>query len=157
MVKAVFPGSFDPLTFGHLDVIQRAAKLFDELIIAVGINTNKAAMFATDEKIKLIQDNVTDLSNVMVLPMPGLTFEFVKEMSAQVIVRGIRSVRDYEYERDIAELNHRLGDIETVLLPSKAIYQDISSSNLKEVAKFGADISHFVPENVAELIKLKTK
>ncbi len=89
--------------------------------------------------------------------MPDLTFKFVSSVGADVIVRGIRNVRDYEYERDIAEINHRLGNVDTVLLPSKAVYQDISSSNLKEVAKFGADISHFVPENVIKLIKLKTK
>ncbi len=157
MVKAVFPGSFDPLTFGHLDVISRSALLFDQVIVAVGINTSKTAMFTTEEKITLISNNTknlknVNLKNVSVLPMPGLTFN-----GADVIVRGIRNVRDYEYERDIAEINHRLGNVDTVLLPSKAVYQDISSSNLKEVAKFGADISHFVPENVIKLIKLKTK
>ncbi|AZZ61504.1 pantetheine-phosphate adenylyltransferase [Oenococcus sp. UCMA 16435] len=157
MVKAVFPGSFDPLTFGHLDVIGRSALLFDEVIVAVGINTSKTAMFTTEEKITLISNNTKDLKNVSVLPMPGLTFKFVTSIGADVIVRGIRNVRDYEYERDIAEINHRLGNVDTVLLPSKAVYQDISSSNLKEVAKFGADISHFVPENVLKLIKLKLK
>ncbi|AVI94442.1 pantetheine-phosphate adenylyltransferase [Oenococcus oeni] len=157
MVKAVFPGSFDPLTFGHLDVISRSALLFDQVIVAVGINTSKTAMFTTEEKITLISNNTKNLKNVSVLPMPGLTFKFVSSVGADVIVRGIRNVRDYEYERDIAEINHRLGNVDTVLLPSKAVYQDISSSNLKEVAKFGADISHFVPENVIKLIKLKTK
>ena len=157
MVKAVFPGSFDPLTFGHLDVIGRSALLFDEVIVAVGINTSKTAMFTTEEKITLISNNTKNLKNVSVLPMPGLTFKFVTSVGADVIVRGIRNVRDYEYERDIAEINNRLGNVDTVLLPSKAVYQDISSSNLKEVAKFGADISHFVPENVLKLIKLKLK
>ncbi len=157
MVKAVFPGSFDPLTFGHLDVISRSALLFDQVIVAVGINTSKTAMFTTEEKITLISNNTKNLKNVSVLPMPDLTFKFVSSVGADVIVRGIRNVRDYEYERDIAEINHRLGNVDTVLLPSKAVYQDISSSNLKEVAKFGADISHFVPENGIKLIKLKTK
>ncbi|OIK67103.1 pantetheine-phosphate adenylyltransferase, partial [Oenococcus oeni] len=118
MVKAVFPGSFDPLTFGHLDVISRSALLFDQVIVAVGINTSKTAMFTTEEKITLISNNTKNLKNVSVLPMPDLTFKFVSSVGADVIVRGIRNVRDYEYERDIAEINHRLGNVDTVLLPS---------------------------------------
>ena len=114
MVKAVFPGSFDPLTFGHLDVISRSALLFDQVIVAVGINTSKTAMFTTEEKITLISNNTKNLKNVSVLPMPGLTFKFVSSVGADVIVRGIRNVRDYEYERDIAEINHRLGNVDTV-------------------------------------------
>ncbi|MDN6900847.1 pantetheine-phosphate adenylyltransferase [Oenococcus sicerae] len=157
MVKAVFPGSFDPLTLGHMDVIRRAAKLFDQVVVAVGINTSKTGMFSTEEKIKLITDDIQEFENAEVAKMPGLTVEFVSSIEADVIIRGIRNVKDYEYERDIAELNRQLSGVETVLLPAQAIYQDISSSNLKEVAKFGADISHFVPKNVSELIKLKTK
>ncbi|MFT8324999.1 pantetheine-phosphate adenylyltransferase [Oenococcus sicerae] len=157
MVKAVFPGSFDPLTLGHMDVIRRAAKLFEQVVVAVGINTSKTGMFSTEEKIKLITDDIQEFENAEVAKMPGLTVEFVSSIEADVIIRGIRNVKDYEYERDIAELNRQLSGVETVLLPAQAIYQDISSSNLKEVAKFGADISHFVPKNVSELIKLKTK
>ncbi|KGO21021.1 phosphopantetheine adenylyltransferase, partial [Oenococcus alcoholitolerans] len=155
MTKALVPGSFDPLTFGHLDIIRRASEIFEQVVVAVGINTSKHSMFSDEEKISLIKSNIADLKNVSVERMPGLTVDFMKKIGSTVIIRGIRNVRDYEYERDIAEINHRLGSVETVLLPSKAVYQDISSSSLKEVAKFGADISHFVPKNVAELIETK--
>ncbi|AZZ61273.1 pantetheine-phosphate adenylyltransferase [Oenococcus sp. UCMA 16435] len=155
MTKAVFPGSFDPLTFGHLDVIQRSSLLFDQVVVAVGVNTTKTAMFTTEEKVALIRENVKDLQNVNVMVMRGLTCNFVTAVTGDVIIRGIRNVQDYEYERDIADINNCLGKVDTVLIPSKTAYQDISSSNLKEVAKFGADVSSFVPRNVSKLLKMK--
>ncbi len=156
-IKATIPGSYDPLTLGHLNIIKRAAKIFSKVIVGVGLNTSKSSLFTTKEKLKLIQENINDQNNVFVVTIPKLTVDFMKSIHSSVIVRGIRNVKDYEYERDIAEINRRLGEVETILLPSRAKYQDISSSNLKEVAKLGADISHFVPKNVAYLLKTKLK
>ncbi|MDR0899554.1 MAG: pantetheine-phosphate adenylyltransferase [Lactobacillaceae bacterium] len=155
MTIAIFPGSFDPLTNGHLDLIKQTSKLFDEVIVAVAINTDKRALFTAEEKTELISENVKEFGNVKVEFTSGLLVHFAKERNADVIVRGIRNVKDYEYERDIFELNFQLSGIPTILLPSKAAFQDISSSGLKEIAQFGVDVSPFVPANVAKALKEK--
>lgn len=155
MTKAVIPGSFDPLTIGHLDIIKQSSELFSEVVVAIATNTNKTAMFNDEEKIKLIQENIKDLGNVSVELTSGLLVDFAQKNNIDVIVRGIRNVKDYEYERDIFEINYQLSGIYTILIPSKASFQDISSSGLKEIAQFGADVSRFVPENVAIAIKEK--
>lgn len=155
MTKAIYTGSFDPLTNGHMDIIRRAAEMYDQVIVAIGTNTGKVSLFSQDEKFDLIKDNLTDLDNVQVKIMPGLAVDFLKEEKFDVIVRGLRNVYDYEFERDIAELNYLLGAVETVLLFARPENQNISSTKLKEVAKFKGDISKMVPANVAKAVQGK--
>lgn len=155
MQRVLFPGSFDPFTNGHLDIVQRAAALFDEVIIGVGTNIRKTSLFEPSEKVALIEKATADLSNVKVMTMSGLTVEFVKSVGAHTIVRGLRNETDYLYERDIAEMNYHLESVETVFLMARPENQNISSSILKEVANFGADISDLVPSVVARELKKK--
>ena len=155
MTKAVFTGSFDPLTNGHLDVINRAAKIYDQLVVAIGINTGKTPMFSAEEKLELIKANTSNLNNVEIKIMPGLAVDFLKAEKFDVFVRGLRNVYDYEFERDIAELNYQLGEVETTLLFARPENQNISSTQLKEVAEFGGDISKMVPANIAKAVNQK--
>ncbi|MDR3241037.1 MAG: pantetheine-phosphate adenylyltransferase [Lactobacillaceae bacterium] len=154
MRKVLFPGSFDPFTNGHLDIVKRAAKLFDQVVIAVGTNRTKNYLFSSSEKIDLIQKSVleAELTNVEVVELEGLTIDFVHEIGATAIVRGLRNEADYLYERDIAEMNGKLGSVETVFLMARPENQNISSTILKEVASFGADVSSLVPQAVSAAI-----
>lgn len=154
---ALFPGSFDPLTNGHLDTITRAAKLFDEVVVGVFINTSKRSFFSEEERMSLIKEAVSSLENVRVIKQADqLTVTVAKELGAQFLVRGIRSVKDYEYERDIAFMNQALAsELETVFLLSAPEYSHISSSMLKEVLYFGGDVKQYFPTNVYEAIEKK--
>lgn len=155
MRRVLFPGSFDPFTNGHLDVVKRAATLFDEVVIGVGTNNMKKYLFSPEEKITLIEASVADLPNVTVREMSGLTIEYMKEINADTLVRGLRNETDYLYERDIAEMNHFLGTVETVFLMARPEHQNISSSILKEVVSFGADVHELVPGPVANALAEK--
>ncbi|WP_373891197.1 pantetheine-phosphate adenylyltransferase [Weissella confusa] len=155
MRRVLFPGSFDPFTNGHLDVVKRAATLFDEVVIGVGTNKMKKYLFSPEEKIALIEASVADLPNVSVREMAGLTIEYMKEINADTLVRGLRNETDYLYERDIAEMNHFLGKVETVFLMARPEHQNISSSILKEVVSFGADVHELVPGPVANALAEK--
>ncbi|RRK11610.1 pantetheine-phosphate adenylyltransferase [Lactiplantibacillus garii] len=151
MITAVFPGSFDPVTRGHLDLIQRASRLVDHLIVAVMVNTSKQPLFTMDEKVAMIQQEVQDLPNVTVQAATGLTVDFMTTVNATVLIRGLRNEQDFGYERDIAWMNKSLNDrIETVCLIARPPYAYFSSSLIKEVAKMGADISEYVPTAVAQ-------
>ncbi|CAK1245613.1 Phosphopantetheine adenylyltransferase (CoaD) [Fructobacillus cardui] len=154
MKKAVFPGSFDPLTNGHLDIIQRASEIFDEVVVAVGINTNKKGLFTSAERLELVEEAVADLPNVQVGQVGGLTVDYMNEIGAKYLVRGLRNAKDFEYERDIAEVNSVLAGVETVLLLAKPENQNVSSSMVKEIAKFGADkLDAFVPAVVVTALQ----
>ncbi|CAK1223018.1 pantetheine-phosphate adenylyltransferase [Fructobacillus evanidus] len=154
MKKAVFPGSFDPLTNGHLDIIQRASEIFDEVVVAVGINTNKQGLFTPSERLELVEEAVADLPNVQVGQVGGLTVDYMNEIGAKYLVRGLRNAKDFEYERDIAEVNSVLAGVETVLLLAKPENQNVSSSMVKEIAKFGADkLDAFVPAVVVTALQ----
>lgn len=155
MVKALFPGSFDPFTNGHLDMVVRAAQLFDEVIIGVGTNLSKNYLFDANEKIILIKRATDNLPNVKVVEMSGLTVSFMHEINANVLVRGIRNEKDYLYERDIAQMNSDLDSAETIFLLAKPEHQFISSSLLKEIASTGTDISKYVPDDVYEALVKK--
>lgn len=155
MVKALFPGSFDPFTNGHLDMVVRAAQLFDEVIIGVGTNLSKNYLFDANEKITLIKRATDSLPNVKVVEMSGLTVSFMHEINADVLVRGIRNEKDYLYERDIAQMNSDLDSAETIFLLAKPDHQFISSSLLKEIASIGTDISKYVPDDVYEALVKK--
>ncbi|MEG0781661.1 pantetheine-phosphate adenylyltransferase [Carnobacterium sp.] len=157
--KALFPGSFDPLTNGHVDTIQRAAKLFDEVIIAVLTNTSKVSLFNSNEKIDLIEKSLQHIENVKVIShVGGLTIDLAKDLEITAMIRGMRNTLDFEYETNIALMNKQLNEeIETVILLADEKYRFLSSSLIKEVARFGGDISAFVPKVVNEAIKEKYK
>lgn len=154
---ALFPGSFDPLTNGHLDLISRASKMYDQIIVAVMTNTSKKPLFSTDEKLELIKTNVKEMANVEVIAVESdLTVNVMNKLGATVLVRGVRDVKDFEYEREIAAMNSQLdGQIETILLLARPEYSFLSSSMIKEVGQFHGDITKFVPANVAASLNQK--
>ena len=157
MVKAIYPGTFDPVTNGHVDMVERAARMFEEVIVAVVRNTSKRLMFSTDERVEMFSTAVANVPNVRVTGYEGLTVEFAKEQGAGVIVRGLRIGSDFDYEREMALMNRDLGDVETACLLSSLEYQYVSSSRVKEIAALGADVSRLVPENVLAPLLLKLK
>ena len=148
MVKAIYPGTFDPVTNGHVDMVKRAARMFDEVIIAVVRQTSKRLMFSSEERVQLFQEALEGIENVRVTGYQGLTVEFAKEQGAEVIVRGLRIGSDFDYEREMALMNRDIGDVETACLLSSLEYQYVSSSRVKEIAALGADVARLVPANV---------
>jgi len=151
MVKAVFPGSFDPPTHGHFDIIRRSAKIFDFLDVVVAVNHNKASLLSTDERKKLLLDEIAAMSlkNVAVTVFEGLMVEYCRSVKAAVLLRGLRSSSDYNYEFELSIINKQLDEgIETVMIPAAAKYFILKSSNIKELLKLGGDISHMVPHTV---------
>lgn len=154
---ALFPGSFDPFTNGHLDTVKRASKLFDQVVIAVATNSTKNALFSLEEKIGFIKDAVEHIENVSVTEHSGgLTVDLAKEIGAVTLLRGLRNNADFEYESTIAAMNKiQHEDLETIFLMSNEKYRFLSSSLIKEVAMFGGDVSSLVPTGVNEAIKRK--
>lgn len=159
MTKAIFAGSFDPFTNGHLDTVERAALLFESVVVAVATNTNKKSLFSSEEKITLIEEAIKHLENVEVMNHTGgLTVDLALEVGARVMIRGVRSVKDFEYEVDIAHMNKvQAAHVETILMTSKPEYTFISSSMIKEVLQFDGNISGLVPENVEKALIEKYK
>lgn len=156
MRTAVYPGTFDPVTFGHLDVVRRAAELFDEVIIGVLNNSAKTPLFSVEERVNILKKVTEDIPNVKVQPFSGLSVDFAKTCNAKVIVRGLRAITDFEYELQMAQTNRILApDIDTTFLITSLEYAYLSSTTVKEVAAFGGDIQHFVPEYVAQEIRRK--
>jgi len=150
MTTALYPGSFDPITFGHLDVMERAAKLFDRLIIAVAKNDEKQPLFTAEERMKLIGDSIGRRANVEIVSFDGLLVDFARKAGANAVVRGLRAVTDFEYEFQMALMNKTLSpELETVFLTAREAYTYLSSRVIKEVARLGGDISKFVPPPVA--------
>lgn len=148
MVKAIYPGTFDPVTNGHVDLVHRAAKMFDEVIVGVVETTSKRIMFSVEERVSMFAEAIHDVPNARVMPYQGLTVEFAKSQGATIIVRGLRIGSDFDYEREMALMNRDIGDIETVCLLSSLEYQYVSSSRVKEIAALGADVSRLIPANV---------
>lgn len=158
MHRAVYPGSFDPVTFGHIDIIERAAALVDELIVAVLVNQAKTPLFSVDERVNMLRDVAGHVPNVRVEAFSGLSVDFVKKCDARFIVRGLRAITDFEYELQMSQTNRIMApEIDTIFLTTSLSYAYLSSTTVKEVASYGGDISHFVPALVAERIKEKVK
>lgn len=157
MRKAIYPGSFDPVTFGHLDVIERAGKLFDEIIVAVAINTSKNPLFEISERVSLLDQCCASLKNVRVVRFDGLLVDLVRHEKATAVVRGLRAVSDFEFEFQMALMNRKLeSSFETIFLTPKEDYTYLSSRIVKEVARLGGDVSSFVPEIVRKALVEKT-
>ncbi|MCT3032867.1 pantetheine-phosphate adenylyltransferase [Pediococcus pentosaceus] len=158
MTKALYVGSFDPITNGHLDIIKRAAKIFDELTVVVAINTNKSALFTPQERVNLITQVTRDLENVACKSVTGLTAETFTQEKADVLVRGVRNGEDLNFEIQVAGMNQYLNqEVETVFIPANSKWEFTSSSLIKEVVKMGGSIKGLVPENVEVLLKSRLK
>ena len=159
MKIAIYPGTFDPITFGHIDIIKRASQLFDHLIIASAKDSNKNPLFSLDERVELIQHEIKNLhleNQVSVEKFEGLLVEFAKQKNAKIIIRGLRAVSDFEYEFQMFGMNSKLDpDIQTIFLPASETNHFIASKLVKEVAKLGGDISKFVSKNVATQLEKK--
>ena len=156
MLKAVFPGSFDPPTNGHLDIIQRASKLFDDVDVVISVNPAKQYMFSESERLDMLKELLKDFKNVKVHLWEGLIVNYAKETGAKVLIRGIRSSNDFSYEFELAHMNQNLNpQIETMFLPSKEKWGVVKSSSIKELALFGGDISRMVPPLVVDALKKK--
>jgi pantetheine-phosphate adenylyltransferase len=148
--RAVCPGSFDPVTNGHVDVINRAAALYDELVVAVLVNPGKAGLFSVEERIELIRDAVADLPNVTVDSFEGLLVDYCRHHDIPVIVKGLRAVGDFEYELQMAQMNRELAGVETLFVPTAPQVGHLSSSLVKQIATFGGDVSRLVPKGVLD-------
>ena len=145
MRRAACPGSFDPVTNGHIDIIERAASLFDEVIVAVGVNASKKRLFSAEERIAMLSEVCAGFDNVRIDGFDGLLTDFCKEHDVQAIVKGLRAVSDFDYELQMAQMNSSLSGIETVFVPTSPAYSFLASSLVKEVAAFGGDVSGLVP------------
>jgi len=146
MSKAIYPGSFDPVTLGHLDIIKRSSKIVDELIVGVLNNKAKTPLFTVEDRVKMLEEVTKHINNVTIIPFDGLLVDFAKQMDASIIFRGLRAITDFEYELQMSQTNHRLApEVETVFLTTSVEYSYLSSSTVKEVAALGGDVSQFVP------------
>ena len=153
MKRAIYPGSFDPLTLGHLDMIERSAKIVDELVIGVLNNSAKNSLFSLDERVSMIKEMTESMPNVTVASFDGLLVDYMKELNATIIVRGLRAVTDFEYELQIAQTNHvENPEVETIFLTTSLQYSYLSSTIVKEFASYGGDISKFVPARFIDRI-----
>ena len=157
MKTAIYPGSFDPITNGHLDVLKTSCAIFDKVIIAVAYNSEKnGGLLSVEERVELIKKTVKDFDNVEVDSFEGLTVEYARKKDAKVLIRGLRAVSDFEFEMQLSQTNSALDkDIKTIFLTTRPKYNFISSSSVKEVISFGGDVSKFVPEVVNEYLKEK--
>ena len=157
MNRALYPGSFDPMTLGHLDIIKRASLMFDELIVAVLDNSQKSPLFSVDERVKILSEATKDMKNVKVDSFRGLTVDYCMNNNLHIMIRGLRAVTDFEYELQIAQTNRKISDnrVDTVFLTTDLQYSYLSSSTVKEIALYGGDVSHSVPPYVEAALKEK--
>lgn len=148
MKKAIFPGTFDPFTVGHFSVVKRALTFMDEIVIGIGINESKRTWFPTEKRVQMIRELYADESRIKVEAYSGLTIDFARECGAKFIVRGIRTVRDFEYEETIADINRKMAGIETILLFTEPELTSVSSTIVRELLQFGKDVTPFLPEGM---------
>ena len=157
MKKAVCPGSFDPITNGHLDVIERASGLFDEVVIAVLVNNSKTGLFTIEERIDMITESVQHLKNVKVDTWSGLLVDYCRTHNIAAIVKGLRAVSDFDYELQMAQMNLQLKGVDTLLMATKPAYSFLSSSLVREIARYGGDVSNLVPSRVLADLSRKSQ
>lgn len=149
MKRAIYPGSFDPVTFGHIDMIERSAKIVDELVVAILNNSAKNPLFSVEERVSMLKETVGHVPNVKITFFDGLLIDYAKKIEAAIIIRGLRAVTDFEYELQIAQTNRIINSgIDTIFLTTSLEYAYLSSTIVKEVASYGGDISHFVPKKL---------
>lgn len=158
MKVAIYPGSFDPITLGHLDIIKRSAKIFDNIIIGVLNNTSKSPLFSLEERVKMLNDVLSDIDNVSVESFDGLLVDFVRQKNTNIIIRGLRALTDFDLEMQMAQSNRMVApDVDTVFLSTSLEYSYLSSSVVKEYARYGVDIKEFVPECIVSKLIDKMK
>lgn len=150
MLRAIYPGSFDPVTLGHMDIIRRSSNIVDELIVGVLNNNAKTPLFSVKERVRMLKEATKELENVQIIPFEGLLIDFVKKMDAKLVIRGLRAITDFEYELQMSQTNQKLDpNIETMFLTTSIEYSYLSSTTVREIAAFGGDLTQFVPEAVA--------
>ncbi len=158
MLKAIYPGSFDPVTFGHLDIIRRSSKIVDRLVVGVLNNNAKMPLFSVEERVRMLEEVTKDFKNIAIVPFEGLLVDFARKLDAAFIIRGLRAITDFEYELQMSQTNHKLEPgVETMFLTTSIEYSYLSSTTVKEIAAFGGDISQFVPEVIGKALKEKMK
>jgi pantetheine-phosphate adenylyltransferase len=158
MTRAIYPGSFDPVTFGHMDIIERASKICDELIVGVLNNSAKQPLFSVDERVSMLEEVISHLTNVKVASFDGLLADYARKMDASLIIRGLRAATDFEYELQIAQTNHALNEnMDTIFFTTNIKYSYISSTTVKEVALYGGDVSKFVAPQIITRLNEKFK
>jgi pantetheine-phosphate adenylyltransferase len=156
MTIAIYPGTFDPITLGHMDIVSRTSKIFDNIIFAIATDTSKTHLFSIEERIEMAQEELKNFSNIKIIGFSGLLVNFAKKHHSKTIIRGIRAISDFEYEFQIYNINAKLDpEIQTIFFPASTSMQFISSRIVKEVARLGGDISNFVSKNIESRIKFK--
>ncbi|MDP9432566.1 MAG: pantetheine-phosphate adenylyltransferase [Actinomycetota bacterium] len=154
---AVCPGSFDPVTNGHLDIVGRVSGLYDEVVVAVMVNQTKRGLFTLDERITMLEKCTSTYGNVVVDSFPGLLVDFCRDRGVTTVVKGLRAVSDFDYELQMAQMNHSLAGVETLFMATNPLYSFLSSSLVKEVAKYGGDVSKLVPEHVLTALQERVR
>ena len=156
MKRAIYPGSFDPVTNGHVDIIERSAKIVDELYVGVLNNSAKNSLFSVSERVSMLEEMTREIPNVKVVSFDGLLVDFMRQIDATIIIRGLRAISDFEYELQIAQTNHEVySAVETIFLTTNLKYSYLSSTIVKEFASYGGDVTHFVPPQIVDLVYQK--
>ena len=156
MLRAIYPGSFDPVTYGHIDIMKRSSKLVDELVVGVLNNKAKIPLFSVEERVKMLKEVTKDLNNIRIVPFDGLLVDFATRMDAGLVIRGLRAITDFEYELQMSQTNQKLEpNVETMFLTTSIEYSYLSSTTVREIAAFGGDLTQFVPKVVAQELEKK--
>ena len=156
MLRAIYPGSFDPVTYGHIDIMRRSCKIVDELIVGVLSNKAKIPLFSVEERVKMLKEVTKDLDNIRIVPFDGLLVEFASRMNAGLVIRGLRAITDFEYELQMSQTNRKVApEVDTIFFTTSLEYAYLSSTIMKEVAGYDGDLSKFAPPEITEAVKKK--